>query len=376
VTWTEFHTESERLASSGEAAFRLGDLQRALELYRRAAEAESKALEVLPAIKLRTIGITAVSAVALWYKAREYSKAAKLAHKWLGGDGLPAFAVDQLNHLLQLVWTSGAADRAGVRFVPGDVVVAVKGGTVVHGGAPLDLIVHKIDEIQAVYYRTIEMLLNRPLRRRGAPLPDVQELFRPWLFQAPAGSYQFAVRIQEPPQRELFPGAQPSVDKVTSTFLAIIMATATDPLRGLAEVVPDPEYRTTFLKLARNLAPTGKRFTEVEIRDASIPAASAISFNPASREAINAVLREQRSSVIEEESIQVERLSGVLRAVHLDEDWLELATDNPVRPHVRIDDAGDALDDVVGPMVNRRVFVTVAQGSRNRLLFKDIEVEE
>jgi len=376
MTWADYHSESERLATEAELAFRSGNIERGVELYRRAAEAETKALDELPSDKPRTIGITAVSAVALWYKAHEYAAGAKLAHKWLGVEVLAEFAVDQLNQLLQLIWTAEAAQRTGVRFAAGDVLVSVKGGDVVHGGAPLDLIVRKVEEIQAVYYRTVEMLLQKPLRKRGAPAPDVQEVFRPWLFQAPAGSYQFAVRVQEPPQGDLFPIARPTVENVTSTFLAIVKATAADPVNDLPQVVPDSDYRVTFLKLARNLAPTGKRFAELDIRDATVPVARAISFGPGSREAINSAIRKERPPVVREPLGTIERLTGTLRAVHLDEDWLEVTIDGPQTLHVRIQDAGEALDDVVGPMVNRRVVVTVEKGSRNRVSFRDIELEE
>lgn len=376
MSWGQHHSESERLASAAESAFRLGEAAKALELYRAAAEAENRALDALPLEKRRTVGVTATSTVALWYKARDYGAAAKLAHRWLGGDSLPDFAVDQLNHLLQIVWTAEAAERVGVKFVAGDVVVAVKGGEVVHGGAPLDLIVQKIAEIQAVYFRTIEMLLKRPLRRRGAPSADVQALFRPWLFQAPAGSYQFAVRVQEPPQGQLFPDARPSVESVTSTFLAIVRATAIDPSTELVDVIPDAEYRSTFLKLARNLAPTGKRFEQVEIRDASVPSVGAIALTSGSRDAINAAIRKERPPGQLTERGQLEQIVGVLRALHLDNDWLEVTVDDPMRPHVRVDDAGDALDDIVGPMVNRRVIVTVVTSGKTRLSFRDIELEE
>ena len=47
--------------------------------------------------------------------------------------------------------------------------------------------------------------------------------------------------------------------------------------------------------------------------------------------------------------------------MHLDQDWLEVATLDVPPGHIRIDDAGEALDDVVGPMVNHRVSVTAVR---------------
>jgi hypothetical protein len=70
-----------------------------------------------------------------------------------------------------------------------------------------------------------------------------------------------------------------------------------------------------------------------------------------------------------------ETIRGTLRALHLDKDWLEVATtDNPPQ-HLKIEEAGDVLDDVVGPMVNRLVHVSVIRRGK-RLVYQDIELEE
>lgn len=375
MTWDEYHSQSERLAIEAESARRTGDPRRAEALYREAAVAEEAAVAQLPLGTRRTRGVTAVSAVALWYKGREYTAAERLAHRYLVDGELPSFAVAQLRELLHVIWTAHAAEQSGVRFVPGDVLVSVKGGQVIHGGAPLDLIVRKVEGIQAVLFRTVEMLLRRPFRRRGGPASDIQAMFRPWLFQAPAGSYQFAVRVQEPEQRELWEADRPQVERVTETFFKVLRASATDPEAELASVVQDREYLEAFLSHSRNLAPTGKTFEWLEVRDAGAPADPVASFNSETRRQINVALRKvkpPRPAEIADEPVTVQ---GILRAVHLDEDWLEVATTEASPRHIRIDDAGEALDDVIGPMVNRRVVVTaVRRGAKH--LYRDIELEE
>ena len=146
MSWDARHSESERLAALAEQAARLGDRARAEALYRDAASADTAALSALPDGKERTKGITAVSAVALWYKGRDLSKAEAAAHASLAHGGLPAFARRQLRDLLNLIWAATAAEEAGIKFVSGDVLVSVKGGQVIHGGAPLDLIVQKVED--------------------------------------------------------------------------------------------------------------------------------------------------------------------------------------------------------------------------------------
>jgi hypothetical protein len=374
VSWDSHHSTSEELAAEAEAARCAGDHQRAIALYRQASAEEALAFGELPAVKQRTRGITAVSAVALSYKGREYALAERLAYQYLAEDQLPLFAAAQLRDLLQVIWAARGAESAGIRFVSGDVLVSVKGGEIIYGGAPLELIIQKIETIKAVLFRTVEMLLDRPLRKRGAPQPDVQSMFRPWLFQAPAGSYQFGVRIQEPPQLELYESNKPKVDQVTTTFFDVLRASANDPEYDLPSVVPKQEYREAFVNLSRNLAPsaTGKAFERLEVHDASAPNEPVASFAVETRERLNAALK--KSKPAEPAAGEQVILRGILRALHLDKDWLEIATEEPAA-HVRIDKAGDVLDDVIGPMVNRRVAVTaVRQGKKH--FYRDIELDE
>ncbi|BAZ11234.1 hypothetical protein NIES4071_30600 [Calothrix sp. NIES-4071] len=106
MSWVSHHSQSEHYVNLAEEALREQNNARAIELYRLAASSEILALEALEPTKTRTIGITAVSAASLLYKAQEYRKAEQLAYQWLITDLLPAFAVRQLQELLQAIWSS------------------------------------------------------------------------------------------------------------------------------------------------------------------------------------------------------------------------------------------------------------------------------
>jgi len=129
------------------------------------------------------------------------------------------------------------------------------------------------------------------------------------------------------------------------------------------------------LKLTRNLAPTGKSFTELEIRSRIQPALGSVVFAPASRKAINDAIRKHEPALPTEGEEEV-RLEGILRAVHLDEDWLEVTIVDGGEQHIRIFKAGDAIDDVVGPMVNRRVTVDALRAPNGKHTFEDIQPVE
>jgi hypothetical protein len=368
LSWTSDHARAEQFASEAEAASRAGDRREALRLYRLAAGAESLAVAQIDAGKPRTLGILSVSAAALWLKADDLVAAEEASYRSLAIGGLPEFAKQQLREILQVAWNEVARARAGVAFVPGQVTVSVKGGEIVHGGAPLDLVVEKVQLIQSIYYRTAEFMRGLKYRVRGQPIDAVRQLCRPWLFQSVPGSYQFAVAVQEPKQLNLFGPDGPRAVDVGAQFLRILGASALDPESELPRLVPDADYRRAFLRLALNLAPSGKSFDQMEIRGAVTD--RPLRLSPASRDLIRMTLKKESPSLQPGDSI--ESLQGTLRAVHLDKDWIEVTVDGV---HHRIDGVGEALDDVIGAMVNRPVIVRVTRFG-TRTTFKDIESVE
>ena len=109
MTWLEHHQQSEKLASSADVARFEGDGELAKRLYGKAVEAEVRAIDALDPSKLRTLGITAVSAVALYYKAAQFLLAESTAYRFLGLDNLPNFARLQLRDLLHAIWAEQRA---------------------------------------------------------------------------------------------------------------------------------------------------------------------------------------------------------------------------------------------------------------------------
>lgn len=373
MTWSEWHDKSEQLAAAAELARRQGESTRATELYSEAAEAEEKALDQVEPSKLRTFGITAVSTVALHYKAGSLQRAERLAYRYLSLDQLQDFASAQLQELIGSIQLEKVRAGSAIRFGGTGVLVSVQGGEVVRGGAPLDLILTKVQEVRAIVYRTAEMLLHIPHRRRGQPSDQVLQVCRPWLFQAPAGSYQFAVRVEQPSQTELFPGRELDAGSVSREMLRILRATSEDPEGELPSLVPDPDYRSTFLRLARGLAPKGESYSRVEIRGGTEAEEKPVVFVTESRDHINETIRLSRREPPGKERRE-EVLNGILRNLSLDRDWIEIAlgpSDSDRR--VKVYEAGDIVDDVIGPMVNRRVIVHTLVGAFGRYSLRDIE---
>jgi hypothetical protein len=371
MSWNKYHLQSERYAAEAEALKLNGNSEQAKLLYEKAAIEEFRALDYLDESKKRTLGVTAVSAVSLLYKSSKVVDAEREAHRCLAIQALPDFAMSELRAILQTIWNEAEMKKTGIKFVDGQVLVSVKGGKIVRGGAPLDLIIEKVQTVQSYFYRTTELIRNMPHRRRGAPEKGIQDMCRPWLFQAAPGSYQFAVAVEESIQQELFDKNTPSGKEIATSFLSILRSSIEDPENEFKKLVPSEEYQTTFLKLTRNLVPTGKSYSEMEIRLTNV--AKSISLVPAARDIIRDTLnKHKKTAVTLGEEKDEKTLQGILRAVHLDQDWLEVTVGEE---HKRVLNIGDTVDDLIGPMINRPVLVKYFVNQKGANIFIDIESE-
>ena len=126
MSWIEHHKVSEDLASQAQIALSDGREEDALALYARAALAENKALADLDTSKTRTLGISAVSAASLYYKAAEFESAKKVAVRWLEFKSLPAFAKDQLRSLLQAIRSKRIRTPTETNIASDEVLDAVR----------------------------------------------------------------------------------------------------------------------------------------------------------------------------------------------------------------------------------------------------------
>ena len=97
-----------------------------------------------------------------------------------------------------------------------------------------------------------------------------------------------------------------------------------------------------------------------------------MALGPENRKIINQVLRPKTAKAEGDDDTPVE-VRGVLRALHLEKDWLEVRVEGKI---VHIDGLSEAADDIIGPMVNRSVIVLVKQSKKGRRRFIDIETED
>lgn len=362
MTWLEHHQRSERLAGEAELAWR-----QARRAYRQAAGAEVAALEDIDRTKARTLGITVVSAAALYFKAGELSEAEKLAHRWIDQGILPGFADEKLKSLLWTIRTSRATgpsesdDAASVEQASDLVWFSLDGGAVGAGSAPLGTVATKMATVEKMWYLTAEYGEGIPYgesKRRSS----CRKRHRPSLVQVARGSLQFAVASEVDARFEGPPTSQPMPD-VAGQLVEILKSGISAPDRGFEEAVHDSDYRNEYLRLTAQLAPDGKQFDMLTIQSAN---GQPIRLDTAKGRQIRSLWR---ASCTRDEGPR--QLRGTLRALDLDKHWLELA-EGRQRWRV-IGYADDASEKWIGSLLNQRVVVDVNVAAGGKAEFRSIQ---
>lgn len=364
MNWTELHKESIDLAFRA-SQLRLLNRLDAEGLYRQAADLEREAFFLIPTEKPRTRGIIGLSVASLLFKGTEYEEASTFSLKLLN-EPFPADIVENLQSVLQASWNEKSKKEGETKFLPGQVIISLSGGEIVKGGAPLDLVINKVQNIQSIFIRTIEYLSNAPFRARGPAPAEIRDYCRPWLFYAPPSSYQFAVAVEAPKQSDMF---RESMDPqaITDKFMDIMHATTQDDYSSLESTIDNEEYRDSFVRLSRSLAPNGKSYERVRI----------YSFDNPKEICLTSDVKSYANSYIKQLSAPESRsitgsLVGTLRALDLDKDWIEIEIGSR---RERITGLEGAVDDIIGPLVNQKVKVAFfKKGSRKKYI--DIEEAE
>ncbi len=346
------------------------DLKGAQQAYANAALEEVLALDDLDPDKDRTYGVTVVSAASLFHLAGHNAAAQALAHRHLATRELPDFAREDLQELLQVMWDETARDRAGIALGQEQIHVSIRGERIFRGAAPAGLVDSTVKRLEALLYRVAEFELNLPYRTRGSAPKRITDEYKPWLLQSSPGSYQFAVTLTEPAQLQLLDRGGPTPSEVVERSLQIVAACVRSPSSALVDMVRDESYRRIFLKLARDLSPNGASYDVLKLQRQD--SESVVNLSAATRYSLtSAIWNMQTASAVEIGEVREYR--GILRGVDLNRDWLRI---DAASGTVTFQDVGETIDDLIGPMVNRRVIVSAAEDDVGKLHFRDIEPDE
>ena len=105
------------------------------------------------------------------------------------------------------------------------------------------------------------------------------------------------MRFQRPVQLSLFQETLPKIEEITQQFMHIVRTATQEERENLEQIIPDPAYRSGFVKMSRDLAPTGKTFNKLEITSNTDVDAPPVILLPESREILNNILRYERENI-------------------------------------------------------------------------------
>lgn len=368
------HHKAEELSAAAAKASGEGRLKDSLKLYAHAAKSEEAALSGVPKEKKRTRCILSVSVASLLYKAQLLDQAELRIFQMLGSRSLENWADRQLRELLQVISDEKMlVTTLGRRYSGESIIVALRGGEIGSGTGPLDLILDKAAGFRSLLYRFAEWVGDYPIRIRGNPPKDLIELIQARVSEPTQGSYRLEVRLTEPSQIEMFESMRVKPQALSDAMFDFFVRLTQGTVEQLVELVPQSGYRRALLQLTRNVTPLGKRLKEVAIYRRRKDKIESVYLTGDLPRKIREVLPRREKDKHELR----EKLRGVLRALHLDQNWLELTKKDGVRE--KCDTVHDMLDDVVGPMVNRKVIVSGPirhRRGKRRLLVEEIEMAE
>lgn len=368
----DLHRQAEALAGQATTAAKEGRPVAAEALFAEAANLELRALKAVPQAQERTRGVLAVSGTALLYKARRYEEAEMAVFRLLGAGDLNEWAVAELRELLEVVSDERLLEtQLGRRYSGTSLTVSLRGGEIGSGTGPLDVILNKATGFKSLLYRFAEWIGDYPLRVRGAPPQELQDLIQARATEPAFGSYRMEIRLTEPTQQDLFRGAPVDAREVSDAVFEFFDCLNRGSKEDVEAFVPDVGYRKALLELSKSVAPSGRRVKEVGLFRTQNERVQRLYLTSE----LPAKIKETIPRPTAEPGQRRRSLRGILRALHLDNNWLEITLGSG--EHVRCDTLPDMLDDVVGPMVNNEVIVegvTRIRRGRERLLVEDIDL--
>lgn len=371
MSWRAHHRESELIASEADVAKRAGNDARARALYRRAAEEERKALAELDPAKRRTFGITTVGIASLYFQGNLLDEAEQTACEFIASDLNSDFGRNELRTLLASIYALREYDPVYAEEEPGQISISMRGGRIERGAAPAHLVGRTIKTLESFLHRTAEYVEGHPFHKGPYTTKDIRDRYVPWVRQLAPGSFRFAVGLHAPQQALTLDDGSTRPETISATVLDIVGAATDDTSDRLAQIVSSELHLLKFLRLTRDLAPTESAgFKRLALRGWNDRTPMTLSKD--SRRVLNQNIRAVNKAGRKSGEEEIE-IRGVLRGVDLEQDWLKVADGGTVKV---IQKAGDAIDDLVGAMVNQHVKVLANQTQRGQLHFVDIQPNE
>ena len=300
--------------------------------------------------------------------------AARLAHYILSHETVEEHAAEGLERLLSRIRNEKLMAKLGQ--ISGEPIsFFLRGDEIADGFAPSNLVDRFTSPVLNMFRRMAACLSDLPYTAR--PPASISEKYRMWQSQPLTGSYRVDFCISGPVQLslDLDPSAVQPDDVVSATMEFIQNATSLSETNNsrINDLVPNPEYRTTLLRLVRNMIPDGKGVNELELRRTNEDQEKAVYLIPESRQTVGKLITPvSERTKIKEDRVEPEEVIGTLRAVDLD--TRRFRVDGHENQRTTLTLPATFSDDVITPMLNRNVKIQRRRRSAtSRWIINDID---
>jgi hypothetical protein len=360
------HQEAQILSAAAALAMEEGRIAEARTKYAEAAVFEERALRDVAPDKVRTRGILAVSHASILFKSGQIDATERACFRYLGPADLPASAEHHLRTLLRMVDEYRAYDASRV-ITTHTLTAAVSGGLVGDESLPLENAIELKRGLLSLLWRLVEMCQGRAFRTAAAVPPEVRESFQ--IRVAGGSGSRVSLTLHDAVQPGLECAPREVAGRVVDAFFGLADAVANEDATAVEDLATDARYRGAGLRLIRNVVPIESgAYTRLDLSRSAPSGVTRVSLGAGARSAVGRLLSpdEARAGVAPTATV----VTGILRGLHLDKRWIEVRTDERVE-HLTVDPER-VLDEVIGPMVNRRV---VARGYRRGRSVRFVDVE-
>lgn len=342
------HRESEDCVFRAERMARAGDTDGARKLYRTAAEAELEVAQIQTAAQPR--GVLAVSAATCFLQARCWADAMRVSHTFLAQpEALIPDAAAALESVLDdALRLRDLHDALGPDALVAPLEIKLDGGRVRRGVCPSSLVQVREEIAEALVYRVADLKAQRAFRKAGRSVTAKElEIYR---LPARAASYGIRLFLATPPQSTI-PGVAVSPAEIVRALLELAAVAVTDGLEGVSAVVGERQYTNAIVRAFRDLAPDGTAVGTVSFGAPWSPVVQRpVRFTATQRSEFNLALH----AAPPDDRFDLE---GTLKAVSLRRSrYIVVDGDDGGSHRLRI--RGGALDDTIGPKLNRVVRVS------------------
>ena len=240
------------------AAQRSGSEEDARALFKAAFDFERQAAAIVaPRMDAEpTRSVLHRSAATLALDCGEYRDAEILICEALRGTP-PEEIAEELRDLLEQVYFRRHLALRHVSLTDAEIQMSIAGKSIGLGIAPIDAFLPRVYGAEKLVHRTAERLSKLPFRKSG-PVPSaILNNVELYASVPQAASFAISFRIGQTTQMNL-PGTTSMGQETIDDVLECLEMFNKGDERGLRRMIPQEDYYTNFVALARSIAPDGE----------------------------------------------------------------------------------------------------------------------